>query len=62
MKLTIAILILTLFTWINGLSQENKFELGFGVFPNLAFAIQTNDGSIANEILVGYQGMEIAKP
>jgi len=62
MKLTTAILILTLFTWINGLSQENKFELGFGVFPNLAFAIQTNDGSIANEILVGYQGMEIAKP
>lgn len=62
MKLTIVILILTLFTWINGLSQENKFELGFGVFPNLAFAIQTNDGSIANEILVGYQGMEIAKP
>ena len=62
MKLTIVILILTLFTWINGLSQENKFELGFGVFPNLAFAIQTNDGSVANEILVGYQGMEIAKP
>ena len=62
MKLTTVILILTLFTWINCQSQENKFELGFGVFPNFSLGVVTNDGSTANEILVGYQGMEIAKP
>ena len=47
MKLTTVILILTLFTWINGLSQENKFELGFGVFPNFSLGVVTNDGSCA---------------
>ena len=61
MKTTIAVILFFL-AFINCQAQENKFELGLGLFPNLSFAIQTNDGSIANEILVGYQGMEIAKP
>ena len=59
---TIIAVILFFLVFINCQAQENKFELGLSLFPNLAFAIQTNDGSIANEILVGYQGMEIAKP
>ena len=62
MKLTTIILILTLFTWINGLSQENKFELGFGVFPNLSLGVVTNDGSVPGEIESGVQDIEIAKP
>ena len=62
MKLTIVILILTLFTWINGLSQENKFELGFGVFPNFSLGVVTNDGSVPGEIESGVQDIEIAKP
>ena len=62
MKLTTTILILTLFTWINGLSQENKFELGFGVFPNFSLGVVTNDGSVPGEIESGVQDIEIAKP
>ena len=62
MKLTTIILILTLFTWINGLSQENKFELGFGVFPNFSLGVVTNDGSVPGEIESGVQDIEIAKP
>jgi hypothetical protein len=62
LKLTTIILILTLFTWINGLSQENKFELGFGVFPNLSLGVVTNDGSVPGEIESGVQDIEIAKP
>ena len=62
MKLTIVILILTLFTWINCQSQENKFELGFGVFPNFSLGVVTNDGSVPGEVESGYQGIEIAKP
>ena len=61
MKTTITV-ILSFLTWINCKAQENKFELGFGVFPNFSLGVVTNDGSTANEILVGYQGMEIAKP
>ena len=61
MKLTTVILILTLFTWINGLSQENKFELGFGVFPNFSLGVVTNDGSVQSEVESGYQG-ETWKP
>ena len=61
MKTTIAVLVLFL-TCINCQAQENKFELGLGLFPNLSFAIQTNDGTPEDEILLGYQGMEIAKP
>ena len=56
MKLTTVILILTLFTWINGQSQENKFELGFGVFPNFSLGVVTNDGSVPGEVESGYQG------
>lgn len=61
MKTTIAVLVLFL-ACINCQAQENKFELGLGLFPNLSFAIQTNDGTPEDEILLGYQGMEIAKP
>ena len=62
MKLTTIILILTLFTWINCQSQENKFELGFGVFPNFSLGVVTNDGSVPGEIESGVQDIEIAKP
>lgn len=61
MKTTIAVLVFFL-ACINCQAQENKFELGLGLFPNLSFAIQTNDGTPEDEILLGYQGMEIAKP
>ena len=62
MKLTTTILILTLFTWINCQSQENKFELGFGVFPNFSLGVVTNDGSVPGEIESGVQDIEIVKP
>jgi hypothetical protein len=62
MKLTTAILILTLFTWINGQSQENKFELGFVVFPNFSLGVVTNDGSVPGEVESGVQDIEMAKP
>lgn len=62
MKLTTVILILTLFTWINGQAQENKFELGFGVFPNFSLGVVTNDGSVPGEVESGFQDIEIVKP
>ena len=61
MKTTIVVILFFL-ACINCQAQENKFELGLGLFPNLSFAIQTNDGTPEDEILLGYQGMEIAKP
>ena len=61
MKTTIVVILFFL-ACINCQAQEKKIELGLGLFPNLSFAIQTNDGTAEDEILIGYQGMEIAKP
>ena len=61
MKAIIAVILFFL-VFINCRAQENKFELGLSLFPNLSFAIETNDGTPEDEILIGYQGMEIAKP
>ena len=60
MKTTIVVILFFL-ACINCQAQEKKIELGLGLFPNLSFAIQTNDGTAEDEILIGYQGMEIAK-
>ena len=62
MKLTTATIILTLFTWISCQAQENRFELGLGVFPNFSIGIVTNDGSVPAEVESGFQDIEIAKP
>ena len=62
MKLTTATIILTLFTWISCQAQENRFELGLGVFPNFSIGIVTNDGSVPGEVESGFQDIEIAKP
>ena len=61
MKTTIA-LILFFLTCINCQAQENKFELGLGVFPNFSLGIISNDGSVPSEVESGYQDIEIAKP
>ena len=62
MKLTTVTIILTLFTWISCQAQENRFELGLGVFPNFSIGIVTNDGSVPGEVESGFQDIEIAKP
>jgi hypothetical protein len=62
MKLTTVTIILTLFTWISCQAQENRFELGLGVFPNFSIGIVTNDGSVPAEVESGFQDIEIAKP
>ena len=62
MKLTTVTIILTLFTWISCQAQENRFELGLGVFPNFSIGIVTNDGSVSGEVESGFQDIEIAKP
>ncbi|MDB2408707.1 PorT family protein [Crocinitomicaceae bacterium] len=62
MKLTTLTIILTLFTWISCQAQENRFELGLGVFPNFSIGIVTNDGSVPGEVESGFQDIEIAKP
>ena len=59
---TIIVVILFFLVCVNCQAQKNKFELGLGLFPNLSFAIETNDETPEDEILIGYQGMEIAKP
>ena len=62
MKFTTVTIILTLFTWISCQAQENRFELGLGVFPNFSIGIVTNDGSVPGEVESGFQDIEIAKP
>ena len=60
MKTTFTV-ILSFLTCINCKAQENKFELGFGVFPNFSVGVVTNDGSVPGEVESGYQDIEIAK-
>lgn len=58
---TIAVFI-ALFSWIPYQAQENKFQLGFGVFPNFSIGVVTNDGVTPGDVEKVYQGIETWKP
>ena len=61
MKTTIAVILFFL-TSINCKAQENKLELGLGVFPNFSLGVISNDGSVPSEVESGFQDIEIVKP
>ena len=61
MKTTIATILFFLAS-INCQAQENKLELGFGVFPNFSLGVISSDGSVPSEVESGYRDIEIAKP
>ena len=52
---------LALITSLTCQAQENKFDLGFNLFPNYSMGIITNDGGTPGEVESGYQG-ETWKP
>ena len=60
-KTTLAVF-LALFSWIPCQAQENKFQLGYGVFPNFSIGLVTNDSGTPSDVETAYQGIETWKP